>query len=142
MNHVSSIYTSKANLTKLIPWTTPTKNDGTCIVTTTLVASDPTAEIRVEFDASVVHLSGAWAIVASLFVDDELYARRTAAVTPVGTGYIMPLALRYSFVPGDTEPHTYRIHVGSTGGIVRLNAIDSGESFGDTMASTLLVQEL
>lgn len=139
---ISAIYTANEDLSVAIPWqTAPEKTQGTEILSVVLAASSPTAPVKVEFDAQGVHNTSNVSMVAALFVDDESFARRSSPSNPAGPGFLVPMALRYSWVPGDTLPHTYRIRVGALSGAMRLNGMATTTMFGGTMAATLFVEE-
>jgi len=134
----TALYTSNALLSTTIPLSgVPTSTQGTEVATVSFAASSATAKVRIEFDAIGTHETGDNALCAILLIDDEVNARRLSYANPPGLSYTVTMRLVYEYVPGDTDSHTYRIRVGSSGGSMRLNS----SSGGGTVAATLTAED-
>lgn len=143
-NSASAIYTVNEDLSVTIPidGTTPQNTEGTQIVSVTMSAQSATSKVRIQFDAYGGHVTHDNALIAALFIDSEVNARRCMAVNPPGPGYVIPLRLVYEWTPGDAAPHTYKVRVGSSYGVMRLNGWGNGDKLAGTSAATLLVDEI
>lgn len=142
--HASAVYTVNEDLTLTIPAddSIPTSTEGSQILSVTLAALSASSTVEVVFNAFALHTTTAGAVISALFVDSEVNARRTTAVTTQAAGYWTPLVLRYRFAPGDTNPHTYKIRIGAASGVIRLNGSQSARLFGGSAAAMLSVDEL
>lgn len=139
----SDVYTSTDLLTNPIPidGSPVSASEGTEVLSVVFAASSDTAEVTVRFSGSGTHAVSDNALVAALFIDGDATARRVGFTNPAGPGYAASFSLEYSFVPGDTNPRTYKIRVGSSSGSMRLNAYAGPLSFGGSAGATLSVTE-
>lgn len=117
-------------------------SEGTEILCVDYAAPTDDTGIVLHFNGFGSHEVTDNALVAALFVDDDLCARRVNAVNPAGWGYGVSFSLDYVHVPGDTLTHRYKIRAGSTGGAMRLNAWPGNPplSFLGAVAATLSAQ--
>lgn len=136
-----AIYAAHIDISNPIPWgRTPEKTDGLCIFAEPFTVECGKA-VKVSFLVQALHKTGSDVMSACLFIDDQLYAVRTAPHNAPGAGYFIPLPLEYCHIPGDGLPHTYRIHIGPHAGVMSINGVGGTAGFGSTMAATLTLEE-
>lgn len=136
----SAVYTVNEDLSCVIPVddTPPMKTEGTKVCEVTIAASSPTDKIRIQTNGWGVS-SQTFPLTAALFVDEEQFARRAVPANPPASGFTASNNLFYEHCPGDTEPHTYKLHLGSSSGIARMNGTASSRLYGATSATTMSV---
>lgn len=143
-NFNQAFYGACEAINSVIPWATwPEKTQGVEKLVTTLTASDPGAAIEVTFEGMAVHASSTASIMAALFIDDELYARKVWMPNPFAAGYLTDIGGSFIYEPGDTDTHTFRIRLGSAAGVVWFNGTTtSGPICGGASVCTLTALEV
>lgn len=136
----SAVYIANENLSIPIPVddTPPQKTEGTKVFEAAIKASSPTDKVRVQTNGWGVS-SQTFPLTAALFVDDEHFARRAVPANPPASGFTASNNLFYEHCPGDTEPHTYKLHLGSSSGVARMNGTASQRLYGGASATTMSV---
>lgn len=139
----TAVYVVNETLSSPIPVddTPPHKSEGTCVCKVTARASSPTGRIRVQADGWGVS-TGTFPLTAALFVDDESFARRASPSNPPGSGFTASSRIFFEHCPGDTEEHTYKLHIGSSTGIARMNGTSSSRLYGGASAVTMVVDPI
>jgi hypothetical protein len=136
-------YDANEDLDAVIPLddTIPQATEGTEILSVTHTPASSANKLRVHFSGFGATSESSVALVAFLTIDGAPAAQTTVA-TGV-SGALLPLTFSCEYSPGDTDSHTYAIHVGpGTAGAVRLNGTMSGRLFGGTAAAQLIIEEI
>lgn len=134
----TAAYIANENLSVTIPVddTPPQKTEGTKVMEVTVAAKSPTDRIRIQADGWGVSTL-TFPLTAALFVDDERYARRCVPANPPASGFTAATRLFYEHCPGDTDPHTYKLHLGASTGLARMNGTASSRLYGAASAVTM-----
>lgn len=119
--------------------TKPRINEGHPVLSVSFTPSTSTSRVRITVNIQGATSSESVSTVAAVF-DDELgndaiacFFSHTHFIGPQGT---------YEYVPGDTNERTISVRLGNQGGDYYLNRTNDGDRYGDTITSSLIVEEI
>lgn len=120
--------------------TIPQITEGSQLMTTSILPRSATSRMRIRFTAWV-QTNGTNNLVFALF-DGNSNAIQSSIVAPAGAAYAQPVAFEFEYVPGVTNPLTYSIRWGTSGGGEYLNGASTARLLGGSSSATLLVEEI
>jgi hypothetical protein len=143
-NYSVDFYGACEPITSAIPWNAwPEKTHGVQKLSASLTNESAENAVEIAFEGLGVNASGTASIMAALFIDDELYARKVWMPNPFAANYLTPIGGSFIYEPNDTITHTYKIRLGSAAGTVWFNGTSAGTPMvGGASVCTLTVKEL
>lgn len=143
---------TKASTSTLIPWddTKPefvsggTPQEGYQILSGAITPSSSSNKILVRYDGFISTPTGGAHAAAGLWRVGNKDALRVTQTVAAGDSYGIPQSFSFIDSPASTSEQTYVIRVGSavSSNTIYINRFGSGSKYGDTLASTLILQEI